>query len=101
MKATHQQDCPLCRDEAQYCFVDEKRRKHFLCGNCTQFQLDVKAEARLLGAAAEWRSRLSEMSKGHPRGATLVIALPATEAAARGDVSALAHEYVENSRLPS
>lgn len=97
--ATRAQDCPLCGNDAEYYLVDRQLRKHFLCGNCTQFQISVDAEARVTTAPSEWRSSLSTMAKAHPKGATLVIACPATQAAAQ-DSAALSHEYVENSKLP-
>ena len=97
---TRAQDCPLCGNGAEYYFVARQTRKHFLCSNCTQFQLAIDAEANLTGAPPEWRSSLSNMAKAHLKGATLVIERPATRAAPQ-DGSALSHEYVENSQLPA
>ena len=49
---TRHQDCPLCGDDAEYYIVDGQSRKHFLCSNCTQFQISVEAEARVARAPA-------------------------------------------------
>ncbi|MGQ0749996.1 MAG: hypothetical protein ACT4PS_05620, partial [Betaproteobacteria bacterium] len=96
---TRSQDCPLCGNDAEYYFVDGQTRKHFLCSNCTQFQISVDAEGRLKCGPADWRSNLSQLSRAHPQGATLVIVRPAAASAAQ-DSTAPAHEYVENSQLP-
>jgi hypothetical protein len=96
---TSTQDCPLCGNDAQYYFVDAQAKKHFLCSNCTQFQISVAAEELLAKASPEWRSSLSNKASAHPKGATLVIERPATPAAGE-DSTALSPEYVENSQLP-
>lgn len=97
MKSTQAQQCPLCGTYARYYPVDGRRRKHFLCGVCAQFQISAEAEGRLAGANAESRTHLSELSKAHPQGATLVITTASTRPSG---VPTFAHEYVENSRLP-
>lgn len=94
---TRAQDCPLCGNGAEYYLVARQTRKHFLCSNCTQFQLAIDAEPHLTGAPPEWRSSLSNMAKAHPKGATLVIGHhPAMQ-----DGSPVSHDYVENSQLPA
>lgn len=97
MKSTCAQQCPLCGLGAQYYPVDRRRRKHFLCSTCAQFQISTEAERRLARANAESRAHLSELSKAHPQGATLVITTASTRPSG---VPTFAHEYVENSRLP-
>lgn len=89
---TRSQVCPLCSHAAEYYLVNGQTRKHFLCNNCTQFQISVEAEAGVKNGTAERRSSLAQLSQAHPQGATLVIVQ---------DCSALSHEYVENSQLPS
>ena len=96
---TRHQNCPLCGNVAEYYFVDGESRKHFLCSNCTQFQISLEAEARVECAPAQWRSNLSQLSRAHPQGATLVILRPSSQSAAH-DSTVLSHEYVENSQLP-
>jgi hypothetical protein len=88
---TRSQSCPLCGHAAEYYFVSGQTRKHFLCRNCTQFQISVEAEAGIENGSAESRSSLAQLSQAHPQGATLVIVQEST---------ALSHEYVENSQLP-
>lgn len=98
MKATHSAPCPLCGIDAQYYPVDRGRRKHFLCANCTQFQISLTAEQALASADMESRARLAERAKAHPQGETLVVTFEAS--GEEGNHSAIQHEYAENSRLP-
>lgn len=93
MKATQSAPCPLCGIDAQYYAVDRGRRKHFLCANCTQFQIEPQAEQALSALARESLASLAEQAKAHPQGETLVI---------EADLSAasIKYEYAENSRLP-
>lgn len=73
---TRSQVCPLCGHAAEYYFVNGRARKHFLCRNCTQFQISVAAEELLAQTTPEWRSSLSSKASAHPKGATLVIERP-------------------------
>ena len=92
--------CPLCVNRAEYYVVDPNRRKRFLCSNCTQFQIAVDAESRVSDASPERRPPVGNReSASAGRDARYHADCDGT--AAQGDPSALAHEYVENSQLPS
>ena len=101
MNQTESQNCPLCSNPAEYSAVDRGNRKHFYCSNCTQFQVSRGAENRLAKSPLEWKLGLSRLAQGHPENSTLVITLPSGPATKGIANPALAHEYVENSKLPS
>jgi hypothetical protein len=95
MKHAHSQNCPLCGNLAEYHFADYENRKHFLCSNCTQFQISKRAEFRVAKGPTQWRAGLARLAAKHPNGHTLVITIPTGD-----DHRALKDEYIENSQLP-
>jgi hypothetical protein len=100
MTPTQSQNCPLCTNPAEYEFVDFQNRKHFLCANCTEFQISTRAETRLTNGPAEWKAGLAKLAKAHPVGSTLVITLPSGPRPEGIAYPALVDEYVKNSELP-
>lgn len=99
MTQTESQNCPLCANPAEYYPADRGNRKHFLCSNCTQYQISRGAETRLQRSPTEWKLKFSLLAKNNPSGCTLVITLPAGPPEEGIANPALAHEYVENSKL--
>jgi hypothetical protein len=98
---TSPQNCLLCGSTAQYYYVAGRTRKHFLCSHCTQYQISIVAEKRLMMVPMKSRVSLAEMARSHPQGATLIITESGAQTAnEENDDAALAHEYVENSKLP-
>lgn len=100
MKEVHSQNCPLCVNPAQYEFADYENRKHFLCSNCTEFQISVRCEFRVAKAPPEWRADLARMAREHPEGTALVITLPSGQREEGVAYSALSAEYVKKMDLP-
>jgi hypothetical protein len=99
-KEVHSQDCPLCSNPAEFRFVDYENRKHFVCANCTEFQISVRAEIRVLKGPEGWKVELSKLAKGRPEGCTLVVTLPNAHQLENSPNQSLVDEYVKNSDLP-
>jgi hypothetical protein len=99
-KPVHAQKCPLCENPAEFHFADYENRKHFRCAICTEFQISVRAEARVAKGPSEWRTGLSALAKKRPEGFTLVITIPNGARTEGTAYQALADEYVKNSDLP-
>lgn len=76
MAQSQSQDCPLCSKPAEYRFADFENRKHFICSNCTEFQISINAEKRLSRSPAAWIVGLGQRAREHPEDSTLVITLP-------------------------
>ena len=101
MKPFNDHRCPLCQNAAKFKYADFENRKHFLCDNCTEFQISTRAEKRLAESIPEWRSQYSEMAKRAKDDHVLVITLP-TEPKHEGVANpALVGNYVLRRDLPS
>jgi hypothetical protein len=53
--------------------VEHKNTKHFSCEHCTEFQISIAAENRLVHSVPEWRIQFSELARKAPQGAVLII----------------------------
>ena len=76
MSEHFKQNCVLCGQPAEYCFADYRKRKHFLCDYCTEYQITDSAEKKLATAPQEWRSKCSEKAKSVGPDRVLAIFLP-------------------------
>jgi len=100
MPEIHDQHCPLCHKPAKYEDAERGNRKHFLCDNCTEFQISDGAERRLAHSISQWSAQLSERARQAPEDHVLVITL--SSAPKQKDVAnpTLDHEYVPRSKVP-
>jgi len=73
------QDCVLCGRLTEYCFADYRKRKHFLCEYCTEYQITDTAESKLAIAPAEWRKQYSEKAKSVGPDRVLTIFVPSVQ----------------------
>lgn len=63
MTATSYQQCPLCKNNAEYKLVDRDNSKKFDCNKCTEFVISRCAEKHLINGNPEWRDELSEKAR--------------------------------------
>lgn len=68
-----QQLCVLCFEPAEFRWADHRKRKHFFCGTCVEYQITDTAEKKLTTASAEWRQGLSIKAKSLGPDTVLVI----------------------------
>jgi len=89
-----EQSCPLCDTPAHCQYTDGRNRKLFSCSRCTQFEISVRAEARLLQSSQEWRDAFSKLAASAPADTFLEIRLPSGPGSSQ---LALVHSYVQRS----
>ena len=96
MPTLEAQDCPLCRNGAEFFFVDDENRKHFRCGTCVEFQISLTMEKQLND---EQRVALSELAKRSTDAGILVITSPYGRTDVNPQLDFVA-EFVHRTKLP-
>jgi hypothetical protein len=88
--------CPLCREDAEFAWVERRNRKHFSCSICTEFQITVAAEKKVTTAPADWRHQMSAKAKAGGKDRVLVIFVPSS-----GMNQSLQAEFAARDQLPT
>ena len=101
MGQTEKQNCVLCHQPAEYRWADYRKRKHFFCGNCTEYQITDTAERKLATAPSEWCNQLSEKAKSLGDSAVLVIFVPDVQKTEETAYESLRGEPTPRNKLPT
>lgn len=67
------QECPLCKSDAEFCYVDAGNRKYFNCSKCRYFQISRRAEELLIEKPDTYKEALASKSTQAPEGHLLTI----------------------------
>jgi len=100
MKNEQIQPCPLCQNAARFVPVDHNNGKYFSCPHCTEFQISIGAETRVLNSIPQWRTQLSELAHHGNDEKILVVTLSPAGQRQEGVANpALQTEFVARTEL--
>ncbi len=100
MGQPEKQNCVLCHGPAEYRWADYRKRKHFFCSTCIEYQITDTAETKLATAPSEWRQQYSEKAKSLGSDTVLVIFVPNVQKTEGTAYELLRGEPTARNKLP-
>ena len=79
MGTHYEQQCPLCDNPAEFCWVDAENVKYFDCSTCGMFQISKRAEKLLQDELPSRKPIYAATVKNTPEDHLLFIRMPSHE----------------------